>query len=435
MTKTIPLLPPLVKRAKDAAYAVRQGVHVIIHQVTEATLTVLLDLAGFKVTGYGIEQEAEKDIIHVFCELRLEVGICPKCKSISTSIKQYKERCVRDVDIWGKRTFLHFKIRRFDCPDCGHRYTEQLQAVDWPRRQTRRFEQAIYQDCLQMSKKAVAEKYQLSQSTVYDIFKLYAKRQRKRHQGLVRILGMDEIALKKRHKQYALVLSDLEQRYVLAVLPSREQKEIKKWLKTLSQEQKQAIKVVSMDMWRPYHSFVKQHLSHAQIVADRFHVMKQLNDQLTKARRQIQRIADEATQQNLKGSRWLLVSNRDTLSSDQEQQLLSVLEAEPTLRTIYLLKEEFRLIFERIHDRDQARRFLEAWICKVQFTNNKYLLAFVKTLRNWWHEILNYFDKRITNGFAEGLNRAIRSIIWRAYGFRNFHNFRLQVLAQHAPPS
>jgi transposase len=50
---------------------------------------------------------------------------------------------------------------------------------------------------------------------------------------------------------------------------------------------------------------------------------------------------------------------------------------------------------------------------------------------NWWHEFLNYFDDRVTNGFVEGINRAIRVIINRAYGYRNFENFRLQVLAQH----
>jgi transposase len=250
----------------------------------------------------------------------------------------------------------------------------------------------------------------------------------------VRVLGMDEIALKKRHKQYVLVLSDLERHCVLAVLPTREQKTLAAWLKTRSTAEKKAIRVVSMDMWRPYHAFVKKELPQAQIVADRFHVMKNLNEQLTKARRQIQRQADETTAKALKGSRWLLVRNRDTLTQEQEQQLLTVLAADADLRQAYLLKEEFRLIFERIHDRERARRFLMAWIFKVQQTHNKYLLAFVKTLQNWWSEILNYFNERITNGFVEGINRAIRSIIWRACGFRNFDNFRLQILAEHGVP-
>jgi transposase len=64
-------------------------------------------------------------------------------------------------------------------------------------------------------------------------------------------------------------------------------------------------------------------------------------------------------------------------------------------------------------------------------TGDRFLLKFVKTLRNWWHEILNYFVDRVTNGFVEGINRAIRTVINRAYGYRNFENFRLQILAQH----
>ena len=162
--------------------------------------------------------------------------------------------------------------------------------------------------------------------------------------------------------------------------------------------------------------------------------MKQLNEQLSKARRQIQRTADDQTKAALKGCRWLLVRNRDTLSDEQDAQLQVALNADDHLRMAYLLKEEFHLIFEKIHDRDKARRFLHAWMLKVRFTRNKYLLDFVKTLNNWFDEILNYFDKRITNGFVEGTNRAIRFIISRAFGFRNFENFRLQVLAQHGPP-
>jgi transposase len=429
------LLPALVNRALDAARAVKQGIHTMIHWVEEATLTQLLALPYFAVTGYSVEANSEQDILHLFCELSLEVGLCPCCQTVSTTIKQYKERCVRDCDIWGKRTFLHFRIRRFECPDCGLRFTEELASIGWRRRQTYRFEREVYQHCRRCSRKATAERFHLSQSSVEGIFKKWGKQHCSQLSWQrVRVLGLDEMALKKRHKQYVLVLSDLERRCVLAVLPTREQKALVTWLKTLPASEKKAIRVVSMDMWRPYRTFVQKELPQAQIVADRFHVMKNLNEQLSKARRQIQRQADEATAEALKGSRWLLVRNRDTLTVEQEQQLLTALTADNNLRQAYLLKEEFRLIFERIHDREQARRFLMAWIFKVQQTHNRYLLTFVKTLQNWWAEILNYFDERITNGFVEGMNRAIRSIIWRACGFRNFENFRLQILAEHGLP-
>lgn len=432
----LPLLPAIVNRAKDAARAVKQGVHTVIHWVEEATLTHLLDLPHFVVIGYSVEEVAnEQDIVHLFCELTLEAGICPCCQTVSTTIKQYKDRCVRDCDIWGKRTFLHFHCRRFVCPECGLCFTEKLAGIGWRRRQTYRFEQAVYRHCLRSSRKETAAHFHLSQSTVEGIFKKGAKQYCSQLSWQrVRVLGLDEIALKKRHKQYVLVLSDLERRCVLAVLPNREQKTLCLWLKTLTPGERKQIRVVSMDMWRPYRAFVQKELPQAQIVADRFHVMKNLNDQLTKARRQIQRQADAEAKTALKGTRWLLVRNRDTLTAEQEQQLSTALAADTDLRQAYLLKEEFRLIFERINDRERASRFLMAWIFKVQQTHNKYLLAFVKTLQNWWSEILNYFDERITNGFVEGMNRAIRSIIWRAYGFRNFENFKLQILAEHGPP-
>lgn len=435
MINNLLLLTALVNRAKDAARAVKQGVHTMIHWVMEDTLTHLLDLPHFEVTGYSVESSDEQDILHLFCQLTIEVGVCPCCQSLATTIKQYKQRCVRDHDIWGKRTFLHFRIRRFECPDCGLRFTEELAAIGWRRRQTYRFEQAVYQSCLQCSRKATADHFYLSESTVEGIFKKWANRHCSQLSWQrVRVLGMDEIALKKRHKQYVLVLSDIERRCVLAVLPSREQQALATWLETLSSSEKKAIQVVSMDMWRPYRAFIQKALPQAQIVADRFHVMKNLNQQLSKARRQIQRQADNTTAPALKGSRWLLVRNRDKLTEEQEQQLLTTLLADDELRQAYLLKEEFRLIFELINNRDRARRFLMAWIFKVRQTHNTYLLAFIKTLHNWWQPILNYFDERITNGFVEGMNRAIRSIIWRAYGFRNFENFRLQILAEHGSP-
>lgn len=431
----VPLLPALVNRAKDAARAVKDGIHVMIHQVADNTLTYLLALLHFAVVGYAVEKDSAGDILHLFCRLTVDVGICPHCQTISSDIKQYKDRCVRDHDIWGKRTFLHFQIRRFECPDCGLRFTEELAAVGWRRRQTKRFEQVVYQQCCHSSKKETAEQFQLSQTTVDGIFKRWAKRRIGSPQHQVRVLGMDEIALKKRHKQYVLVLSDLERRHVLAVLPTREQKTLMAWLQTLTKAEKRAIRVVSMDMWRPYRSVVSTYLPHADIVADRFHVMKQLNEQLTKARRQIQRQADANTKEALKGSRWLLVRAGNSLTAAQSQQLQIALAADADLRTAYLLKEEFYLIFERLRDQEQARRFLMAWVVKVQQTNNPYLLAFVKTLRNWWQQILNYFDERITNGFVEGMNRAIRAIIWRACGFRNFNNFKLQILAELGFPS
>jgi transposase len=183
-------------------------------------------------------------------------------------------------------------------------------------------------------------------------------------------------------------------------------------------------------MWAPYHQAARNKLPHAQVVVNRFHLMKQLNTRLTQLRTEYQKGLSAEMRSTIKGSRWLLVRNRSELSPLEEAKLTTILEPFPELRTLYLLKEEFRCIFEKVHDRRKAARFLSAWILKARLTGNKYLAKFINTLRNWWEEVLNYFVERITNGFVEGLNGALRAIMRIAFGYRYFQNFRLRAFAE-----
>ena len=375
-------------------------------------------------------------MLHLFCKHQHTVALCPRCRTPSTLGHDTTERSVRDLDLLGQRVILHFPSRRFECEQCGRPFTELLPSVDTHRRQTRRFEQHIYQRCLKSTRQQVAEQEWLHQATVLDIFKRWAKRSRKQPVFLrVRTLGIDEISLTKGHAQFVLVLSDLERRCVIAVLPDRLQATLEQWLDALSPAERLAITCVSIDMWEPYRAVIRTKLPHAIIVADRFHVMRQLNERLTQIRRTLQAQATPEVQGVLKGSRWVLVANRQELTPKEAAKLEQVLAACPELRTVYLLKEEFRLIFEKVKVRAQAERFLRAWVYKAQQTHDKFLLKFVGTLLNWWTEILNYFLEGVTNGFVEGLNRALRAIIDRACGYRNFENFRLQVFAEHGGPS
>ncbi|MCP4606211.1 MAG: transposase [Proteobacteria bacterium] len=124
------------------------------------------------------------------------------------------------------------------------------------------------------------------------------------------------------------------------------------------------------------------------------------------------------------------LSNRCNLKPEDEAKLLRILEASDELRTVYLLKEEFRTLCDKIKDRDRAKRFLRAWMWRAEISGSRYLRRFAKTLRSWWQEFLNYFVGGVTQGFVEGINRAIRGIINRAYGFHKFEHFRLQVLVE-----
>jgi len=73
-------------------------------------------------------------------------------------------------------------------------------------------------------------------------------------------LGIDEISLKKRHKQFALIISDIERRFILDVLPIRDKQALEKWIYDLSEQQRQTIRYASIDMWAPYYYAVRNRL-------------------------------------------------------------------------------------------------------------------------------------------------------------------------------
>ena len=120
--------------------------------------------------------------------------------------------------------------------------------------------------------------------------------------------------MKKGHKHYKLLLYDIERGRVITMLPDRKKETLESYLRSLPEEFRQRISIVTMDMWEPYYEAVSNCLAHAMIVIDRFHLMRNLNDALTKARRTIQRKASKTVKEALKGSRWLVVKNQEDLS-------------------------------------------------------------------------------------------------------------------------
>jgi len=431
--KLISFIPSFVK---DAARSVKRIAMEAFIKVEDNALTTLLGFSTLIVTMYALRKEGDEEVLHLWCAHREEVAICPRCGSFCTTVHDEDMRCVRHLDIWGKKTFLYFLSRRFDCEQCEKPFTEELPFVDSHRRQTTAFERQIYELCLLGNKKGVARQKGLSQSTVRDIFNRWAKPKLKCPDNhLTRVLGIDEISLKKRHKQFVLIISDMDRKCILAVLPTREKDALESWIDSLSEQQRKSICFVSTDMWAPYRQAVQRKLKHATLVVDRFHVMKQLNSRITQLRSAIQHQSSEELASILKGSRWILVRNRCDLTAKDEAHLQKILELCPELRTIYLLKEEFRCIFEKIDTRAKAHKFLSCWAIKIQSTGNKYLIKFLTTLKNWWDEILNYFIENTTNGFVEGLNGAIRNIVRTAFGYRNFENFKLRLFAGYGFPT
>lgn len=391
-------------------------------------LTRLLDLPFMVVTA--VEYDAEHQRCFVFCEHMDVVAGCPTCRHISVHIHDYHTRTVRDCPLSGRCCYLEFTARRFYCENCRCPFREDLQWLSRGKRLTQRYRQFLFEECRASSIQAVSKQQRVGYKTLERLYYQLAQEQvTATEPAPVRTLGIDEFATKKGHA-YALALSDLQAGRVLAVLPDRKKETLQDYFSTWTKEQRASVSEVAMDLWEPYAQAVAHSLPDARIVADRFHVMKNLNEQVSLARRGIQRGLPEETKQTLKGCRWLLVRNQADLSAADKQKLEAMFSVSPELRQLHALKEDFRTLFQSELTPEEAGSKLEAWMSAVESSGLTKLSKFVSTLKHRGEHILNYFHNRLTSGAVEGLNNKIKLIKRGAYGFRNFEHFALRVLVE-----
>jgi len=255
----------------------------------------------------------------------------------------------------------------------------------------------------------------------------------------LRRLGIDEIALRQGHKDFVVVLVDLDSHTLIGMAPSRTQVAIQAVLQAWGSEVLAHIEEVSIDLSGNYRGLVHRLMPQAEVVADRFHVMKVVNEELNQARNAFQRqpddlpaaVSPEAAKAALKNSKYALLKPEENLTDKQTEKLAEVKAVAPKLALMHESKDTFRALF-RLKDSTQALLDLLDWMATAQ---SRFPQA-VATISRWFGEILQYFEHRTTNGVVEGINNRLKLIKRSGYGFRNFERFRLRCLMTwHFPTS
>jgi transposase len=207
---------------------------------------------------------------------------------------------------------------------------------------------------------------------------------------------------------------------------------IAKYLLSLGSAILNQIEEVSIDLWMPYKSVVEELIPNAQVVADRFHVMNQINDELDERRKKEKRQAEklknkkkiEQKIEGIKNSKYPLLKKKEKLNETEKEKLKEVEKVAPELMVMYQEKEKLRDRFESQITGDEAFWKIVEWT----ESSYQYFPKSCQTIKRWIDEILAYFDNRTTQGTVEGINQKIKLIKRRAYGLTNFDNFRRRVL-------
>jgi transposase len=334
------------------------------------------------------------------------------------------------------RIRLSFEYRRLFCPKCKSVKRETLAWLASSSRFTERFEQAIGRQCRELSVARVAEMNRLSWSQVSRMEKQYMARLLAQHPPSknLRAIGIDEVSIRKGHT-YAIVVADLDQRRPIWIgCAGRKEADMDRFFQETGPETSQGIQLAVMDMWKAFRKSTHHHAPQAQIVFDKFHVLRHLSVAIDTVRRNEYKRVTEQERRFIKGHRYTLLSNRANLDLKGRKALKLLLQANSRLNKAYLLKESFGQLWS-YKNPIWARKFFENWKDQLRWSRLEPFHKFAALVERHWNGIESYChpDNKVSLGFMEGLNNKIRVIQRRAYGIKDTEYLRLKVLTSFLP--
>ena len=179
-----------------------------------------------------------------------------------------------------------------------------------------------------------------------------------------------------------------------------------------------------------YANAVKEHLPKVAIVFDRYHVMALMNRKIDELRREQHHTLQADGKKLLKGSRYLLLRNYDTLSGERQSKLQDLLSVNQPLHVMHTMKEQLRLFWHQ-RTKSKAAAFLRQWCFDALISGVPQLISVGYTLIKRLWGLTSYYPHKISNGPLEGLNNKIKTMKRQAYGFRDMEYFTLRLYDLH----
>jgi len=353
---------------------------------------------------------------------------CPQCGSTHLHSKGPYERRVRHLPAFKVESEVVVQTRRYRCVDCNRHFVPSLPGIRPCHRFSEPYREWIYQqheDGICASRLAWRER--ISAPTVSRIYGAYTERKAKerQRQSCPQILGIDEHSL-HRNGTFVTTFCDLRRHKVFDVVEGRSAREMVGFLKRLKGRHK--VRVICIDLSNAYRDLVRKWFPNAILVADRFHVVRIAMHHFTELARERTGIRYDRAFLRLFRTR------PDRLTARQKERLEELFRRHPILRPFY---EKMCSICDLLNRKGQSRkacrfhaRALLEHISDLKAHDYPQLHTLAKTLASWAEPIAAMWRFRKSNSITEGFHRKMKLIQRRAYGFRNFNNYRLRVIAQ-----
>lgn len=386
---------------------------------TDKFISDLLEIKDIIVTK--IENTPKNT--HIYFSLNRKDHECPKCGSITNRIHDYRTSIIKDSPIQGRPLLLHYRKRRYHCPDCGCHFYEKFSLLPKHCRITNRLNHlSIHLLRNTQNVSSVAASLGISPSSVFRSMKTIRF---PKPAVLPNVLSIDEFRGNAGGQKFQAILTDPKHHRIIDILPSRTQFCIEEYLKGFGN--RKDVRFFVMDMNRVYLDAASRYLPNATVIIDKFHVIRYVNWALENVRKRIQKQMHISKRKYFKRSRKILLAHYNDLKEENKQALEIMLQQSNDLAVAYYLKEQFYGVFDS-KDKATARDLLHKFVISAQASDLKEFDPCLTMLANWSKYILNAFDFKFTNGFTEGCNNKIKVIKRNAYGYRNFENFRNRIM-------
>lgn len=362
----------------------------------------LLNLPGIRPVDL---QSSQGGITIVAEVIEADLPGCPEC---GRPLYRHGHRKIAFADTPQQMQPVRLEIDRprYRCDACRKTLTLDLPFLDERRRATRRLVDAIRERCLGTTFRGLAEQTGLAVNTIKNIAQdlIEELEKRVRYETPV-IMGIGEMNLAGGDR---CIITNLATNSVFDMLEERTKARMKPFFRELPDREK--VEWVCTDMWRLCKESYGPYLPNAQLVIDKFHVVRMASDALEEERKKHQATLDHNERLKVKKSiRWLTLKRPKSLSPQEQEALKLVRTGIPLLAEAYDFKEAFYGIYDE-PDKASARRAFEAWENTLPDGRFPKFHALARTVHNHYEDIFAYWDAptRLTNAYTEGLNGLVK---------------------------
>jgi transposase len=353
---------------------------------------------------------------------------CPCCNSRRYRIKSTQERELKHALLGQRLVRLRLKIPKLLCKQCGRYFMLRVPGILPKKRATEQFRQEVFHlHHGGLTQTHLSQTHSISGSTVERWYQDFVAYRVKELEGRLcpLVMGIDEHFF-SRKEGYATTFADLKNHKVFDVVLGRSEESLKAFLKRLKGRER--VQVVVMDLSETYRSLIQKYFPNAMIVADRFHVVRLLNHHFLK----VWGMLDPEGRKN-RGLLSLMRRHECNLKPEQVPKLQSYFDRITGLEPLYRFKQDLmQLLLKKHQKRIEAKELIPQLLWHLnELLESPWepLKTFGQTLKSWLEPIVRMWRFTKTNGITEGLHTKMEMISRRAFGFRNFRNYRLRVIA------